>query len=137
MSRPVYLLDADTCSFAVKGHSDVVARIDRQPRGRVVTSAVVWAELVFGALASPRRGDLLQRLDLLRENVAVMDLTADAGAHHAEIRLALVAEGRPIGPQDHWIAAHARSEGLCIVTNNEREFRRVPGLKVENWLTPA
>jgi tRNA(fMet)-specific endonuclease VapC len=137
VSRAVYLLDSDICIHALNGHAGVVARIDRQLAGRVVTSAIVWGELTYGALKSRQRGSALQRLEALRDIVAVQPVTAEAGAHYGEIHLALSAEGRLIGVEDLWIAAHARSEGLCIVTNNEREFRRVPGLKVENWLTAA
>lgn len=137
MSRAVYLLDTDICSYAVKGHRNVILRIDSQPRGRVVMSSIVWGELISGALKSRERGSLLLRLETLRESVPVLPLGAEAGSHYGEIHLALSTEGKLIGGEDLWIAAHARSEGLCVVTNNEREFRRVPGLKVENWLTAA
>jgi len=60
-------------------------------------------------------------------------LPAAAAAHYGEIRAALQKKGAMIGPNDLWIAAHARAAALVLVSNNEREFRRVPGLKVENW----
>ena len=67
------------------------------------------------------------------EGVPALELPAEAAEHYGEIRAVLQRKGAPIGPNDLWIAAHARAAGLVLVSNNEREFKRVPGLKVENW----
>lgn len=75
----------------------------------------------------------LQRLRAFERLVPALDLPAWAAEHYGGIRAALQKKGTPIGPIDLWIAAHARAAGLVLVSNNEREFKRVPGLKVENW----
>jgi tRNA(fMet)-specific endonuclease VapC len=100
---------------------------------RVCTSIVVACELRFGAL---KRGSvpLQNRVDALLSNLTVLALDGEADRHYADIRLALEKAGTPIGSHDLFIAAHARSAGLTLVTHNQREFKRVPGLEVESWL---
>ena len=75
----------------------------------------------------------LQRLRAFARLVPALELPAEAAEHYGKIRAALQRKGAPIGPNDLWIAAYARAAGLVLVSNNEREFKRVPGLKVENW----
>jgi tRNA(fMet)-specific endonuclease VapC len=88
---------------------------------------------MFGISKSQRRADALLRLDALQQIAEVKELPVDAAAHYGEIRAQLERAGTPIGNNDLWIAAHARAAGLILVTNNEREFARVPELKLENW----
>jgi tRNA(fMet)-specific endonuclease VapC len=96
-------------------------------------SVVAYAELAFGEVVSARREDAAAYLAALLETLQVLPLPLDAARRYAEIRAELQRAGRPIGSNDLWVAAHALAEDLTLVTNNEREFRRVPGLRVENW----
>jgi tRNA(fMet)-specific endonuclease VapC len=129
-----YLLDTNICVYAVSGRHPLVTRkLDRQGTGKVALSVIVLGELMFGISKSQRRADALLRLDALQQIAEVKELPVDAAAHYGEIRAQLERAGTPIGNNDLWIAAHARAAGLILVTNNEREFARVPELKLENW----
>lgn len=129
-----YLLDTNICVYAVSGRFPLVTRqLDRQLAGTVGISVIVLGELMFGISKSLRREDALRRLEALQQVVAVIELPADAAAHYGDIRAHLERSGTPIGNNDLWIGAHARAVGLTLVTNNVREFSRVPGLGLENW----
>ena len=129
-----YMLDTNILSDLVRFPSgNVAARIAAAGESLVCTSIVVACELRLGAekkgssLLSARIGQLLNTL-------SVLPLSEEADRHYADIRYFLERSGTMIGPNDLLIAAHARSLGLAVVTDNEREFCRVPGLTVENWL---
>ncbi len=92
------------------------------------------AELHYGAEKSARRADNLHAIEQFVTRLEVLPFTARAAAHHGDIRAQLERAGKPAGPYDMLIGAHARSEGLIVVTNNMREFERMPGLRVENWV---
>src|SRR5690242_13184614 len=96
-------------------------------------SVVAYGELAFGERMSVRRDEAAAHLAALLETLQVLPLPLDAARRYAEIREALQRAGQPIGSNDLWIAAHALADDLTLVTNNEREFQRVPGLRVENW----
>lgn len=100
----------------------------------VCTSIVVAAELRFGAVksGSPKLAD---RVDRILSALEVLPLQPPADRHYGDIRQKLARRGLPIGPNDLLIAAHARALDLAVVTANAREFSRVPGLRVENWLS--
>lgn len=108
-------------------------RIAEEGEDAVCTSVVVSAELRYGAArsGSPR---LRRRVEAILSALDVLPLQAPADRHYAKLRSHLVRRGLPIGPDDLPIAAHAKALALTVVTTNEREFRRVPGLAVENWL---
>lgn len=130
-----YLLDADICIYAQsRRHPAVTARFDRLSAGEAVISAIAYGELLFGASKSNDTTAAGARLTALTLVASLAPLPLEAASHYAEIRRHLEAAGTPIGGNDIWIAAHARAAGLVLVSNNEREFRRVPGLEVENWL---
>lgn len=130
-----YMLDTNTCIYAVSGrHPAVARRLDRLAPGAAIISVIVHGELMFGAAKSSRPQDARARLEALYEVADVADLPVDAGDHYGTIRADLERAGRPIGNNDLWIAAHARAGALTLVTNNEREFKRVKGLRTENWL---
>ncbi len=97
---------------------------------------ITRGELLSGAFSSPRRSQIEAALNLLLAHIGVLDLTDEAVSHYADIRSFLKARGTIIGSNDLWIAAHARSLDLILVTNNVREYSRVPGLKIENWAEP-
>jgi len=129
-----YLLDADICIYAMKRRSaSVLARFDQLLPGEALISIVGYGELLFGLSKSTNPATASSNLAVLTARAAVAMLPLEAAQQYAEIRRHLEAEGRPIGSNDAWIAAHALAAGLTLVTNNEREFRRVPGLRIENW----
>ncbi len=96
-------------------------------------SVITYGELTYGALKHPQSAIAISSLEMLAVLIPVLPLPEGAGRAYGEIRAMLAAKGAPIGPNDLWIAAHALAAGLILVTNNEREFRRVDELKVENW----
>lgn len=129
-----FLLDADTCIYAVSGrYPQVTAKLDRKLPGQVVVSVIAMGELMYGLAKSQRRDAGLQRLNALLAVAPLAALPAGVAEAYGEIRSRLERGGTPIGSNDLWIAAHAQAEGLILVTNNEREFKRIKGLKVENW----
>ena len=131
---PRYLLDTNILSDLIRHPQGAVAdRIAAAGEQAVCTNIVVAAEFRFGAEKSASRA-LADRVDLILSALEVLPLAAPADRHYGEIRQRLARRGTPIGPNDLLIAAHALALDLAVVTPNEREFRRVPGLKVENWL---
>jgi tRNA(fMet)-specific endonuclease VapC len=134
MSR--YMLDTGTCSYIMKRSNDaVLKRLQKVPVSDVCISVVTKSELLFGVEVSPRRRQDETALNAFLGYVEVLNLPDVASLHHAQIRAALKALGTMIGANDLFIAAHARSLGLTLVTNNAREFERVPKLAIENWTT--
>lgn len=132
MSR--YMLDSDTCIYIGKvSSSKLIERFNRLA-GHICISAITLAELHYGVENSDRRMGNLETLNSLVGRVSVLPFSADAAFHYGQLRVELQKAGTPIGPYDMLIGAHARSEGLTLVTNNEREFRRISGLQVENWV---
>jgi tRNA(fMet)-specific endonuclease VapC len=128
-----YLLDSDVCIFAMKRRSPaLLRRLDRKASASAI-SVVAYGELIFGEVMSVRRNEAAAHLAALIETLQVLPLPLDAARCYAEIRAKLQRAGQPIGSNDLWIAAHALAGDLTLVTNNEREFRRVPGLRLENW----
>ena len=133
---PRYMLDTDTCSYIIKRSNDaVLKRLQKVPVSDVCISGITKSELLFGVEVSPRRRQDEAALNAFLGYVEVLDLPDVASPHHAQICAALKALGTMIGANDLFIAAHARSLGLTLVTNNAREFERVPKLAIENWTT--
>jgi len=131
-----YLLDANAVIAVL---NDPTGAVSRRLHGLVPAdvgvSAVVMHELYFGAFESQRRERNLALVDALRFEVLPLD-TEDA-RHAGEIRAWLAAQGTPIGAYDILIAGQARARDLTLVTRNRREFERVAGLRVEDWVTPG
>ena len=96
-------------------------------------SVITLGELRFGAEKSQSRKRSLAGIARLEQLIPVHGLPIAAGEHYGQIRACLNSLGQPIGNNDLWLAAHARAEGWILVSNNEREFVRVPGLQIENW----
>ena len=129
-----YLLDTDICIYiSNRSPESVRKRLDQTAPGEVAISVITYMELVFGAYKSNHSGRAMAAAEELRQVAPVLPLHADAALHYGRIRAQLERRGTPIGPLDRLIAAHALSLGLTLVTNNEREFSRIPGLRVENW----
>lgn len=134
MSHFRFMLDTNIVSNVVRdpyGHAS--RTIEARGIDRVCTSVLVAAELRYGAAksASPR---VANAIDQVLRGLVVLPFEPPADHEYARIRHALVSIGRPIGPVDLFIAAHALSLDLTLVTANIDEFSRVPGLKIENWL---
>ena len=130
-----YLLDTNICIYIRKQRPpEVLRRFEKLKAGEAVLSAITYGELRYGAAKSQQREQALKALQELTSLLPVLALSLEAAEHYGQIRAALEAKGEIIGGNDLWIAAHAKAEGLIVVTNNEREFKRVKGLKVENWV---
>ena len=130
---PKFLLDSDICIFAMKRRTPALLRRLDQRATTSAISVVAYGELAFGEAMSVRREEAAAHLAALLETLQVLPLPLEAARRYAEIRAQLQVIGQPIGSNDLWIAAHALADDLTLVTNNEREFERVPGLRVENW----
>jgi len=129
-----FLLDTNACVDYLTGrYPNVVARIQGSPPDDLSLSSVVVAELRYGADRSARRRTNHARIDALLDEIECLDFDLQAAATYGRVRARLEAAGTPIGPNDMLIAAHALSRGLSVVTDNVGEFRRVKGLKVDNW----
>jgi tRNA(fMet)-specific endonuclease VapC len=130
----MYLLDTNVIGeIARNPQGDVANRVAALPSDEYGINSIVACEIEYGLAkrGSPR---LRQQIETILEAIAVFELPSDIAAHYGQIRLALEKQGTPIGPNDLLIAAHGLASDLTVVTGNEKEFRRVPGLNVENWL---
>jgi tRNA(fMet)-specific endonuclease VapC len=129
-----YLLDTNIISDLMRSPAgEVGRRIAAVGEDAICTSIIVAAELRFGAAKSASKA-LAERVELVLSAIDTLPLEPPADRHYAVIRQALSQHGALIGSNDLLIAAHALALELTVVTANEREFGRVPGLKVENWL---
>jgi tRNA(fMet)-specific endonuclease VapC len=130
-----YLLDTNICIYIAKHNPPAVReRFSLHGADELVMSVVTLGELRFGAEKSQSRERALAVITQLESALQIASLPEAAGAHYGQIRAALQLRGEMIGNNDLWLAAHARAEGWILVTNNEREFTRVEGLQVENWV---
>ena len=129
-----YLLDTN---IVIKRRPVEVLGLFNENAGRMAISAITLAELIHGAEKSTRVAQNLAVVDDFASRLEVVPYTSRASQHYGAIRAVLERAGRPIGVNDLHIAAHARSEGLTLVTNDLAEFERVPGLLTENWVGAA
>lgn len=129
-----YMLDTNIISELIRHpQGKAAARIAKVGEGNVCTSIIVAAELRYGSVKSGSKR-LREAVEEVLGEIDVLQFDVPADAEYAAIRSALESIGRPIGSNDLLIAAHARATGATIVTANTGEFKRVRGLKVENWL---
>jgi tRNA(fMet)-specific endonuclease VapC len=129
-----YLLDTNICIYIAKQKPHgVLARLQQLEPGDVGVSIITYMELVYGAWKSQHREANLRRIQELERLIPVLPLDASASRHYGQVRAELERKGSLIGAYDLLIAVHALTLGLTLVTNNVREFRRVPQLVVENW----
>lgn len=130
-----YLLDTDTVSHLIRGSSQaLIKRAKKLGATEAGISVITRGELAYGAALKPLKAQLRDTFERILGSLDVLPLGAEVAIHYGEIKAALRASGTPIGPNDLWIAAHARALDRTLVSHNTREFRRVPGLKVEDWL---
>lgn len=131
-----FLLDTNICIYIRKKKPErLLQRFTALHYGQAVLSVITFGELLFGAEKSLHRSVVLKQLHELAELLPVTPLPVGAADTYGRIRADLESKDMMIGNNDLWISAHAKAAGLTLVTNNEREFRRVTGLKVQNWST--
>jgi tRNA(fMet)-specific endonuclease VapC len=132
--EPRYLLDTNVCIYIGQNKPEQVLRRFRKLRpGEAVLSVITYGELFYGATKSAHRSAALERLRELVHLLPAMPLPETAAEAYGAMRAELESKGEMIGNNDLWIAAHALASGLTLVTNNEKEFRRVRVLKIQNW----
>jgi len=132
--EPRYLLDTNICIYIRQKRPEQVLRRFRKLRpGEAVLSVITYGELLYGAAKSAHRTAALERLRELVHLLPAMALPETAAETYGAMRAELESNGEMIGNNDMWIAAHALAADLTLVTNNEKEFRRVRGLKIQNW----
>ncbi|MFZ0241266.1 MAG: type II toxin-antitoxin system VapC family toxin [Desulfobacterales bacterium] len=133
--EPRYLLDTDICIYIQRQRPEnVLERFQKLKPGDAAISVITWGELLYGAEKSKQHKKSLRLLEEFTSLIPVLPIPENAGKAYGVIRAFLELKGTPIGNNDLWIAAHAKAAALAIVTNNQREFKRVPGLKVKNWV---
>ena len=133
----IWMLDTNILVYFTNrkpGYEKIARRMSGRSPGEVRLSAITLAELRFGIARGEFRVENEAALEGLLEFLQVDDFPAGAAQDFGAIKAALLSVGKPIGPYDLLIAAHARHIKAVLVTNNEREFRRVPGLSVQNWV---
>ncbi|MGY2170256.1 type II toxin-antitoxin system tRNA(fMet)-specific endonuclease VapC [Pseudomonas gingeri] len=129
-----FMLDTHMCIFTIKNKPQHVREAFKAHHGQLCISTVTLMELIYGAEKSSNPGRNLADVEGFAARLDVLKYDQDAAVHTGQLRAELAKVGTPIGPYDHMIAGHARSQGLILVTNNLREFDRVPGLRVEDWV---
>jgi tRNA(fMet)-specific endonuclease VapC len=129
------MLDTDTCAFILRRSSDTLLdRIQSVPLQQQAISVVTYAELLYGVEISARKKVNQEAVDNLLRHLTILEWTQQAAKRYAVIRAALKKKGAMIGSNDLLIASHALSIDATVVTNNTKEFKRVSGLRVENWM---
>jgi tRNA(fMet)-specific endonuclease VapC len=132
-----YLLDTNIVIYVLKRRPVEVLSTFNANASRMAISSITLAELMHGAEKSSRVSENLAAVEDFCSRLEVLPYGPKAAQHYGAIRAALEKLGQPIGVNDMHIAAHARSEGLVLVTNNMGEFARVPALEAENWVDTA
>ena len=131
----MYLLDTNICIYLIKKQPrKVLERLMACPPDEAALSVVTLSELAYGARKSQAPEKNVAALELFAAPFRVLPFSQEAAFIYGDIRAALERRGTPIGPMDMMIAAHALAMDATLVTNNVREFKRVPGLTVENWV---
>lgn len=129
-----FLLDTNILIYIRRNRpARVFTRFQRLVYGEAVLSVITFGELAYGAAKSVRRSEAIAQLEQLRRAAPIAALPETAAEIYGTIRADLENRGQQIGNNDLWIAAHALAANLTLVTNNEREFSRVTGLKIQNW----
>ena len=129
-----YMLDTDMCSYIIKEHPESVRqRLQKLAMEQLCVSVVTYAELIYGVERSSSKRVNRPIVEDFVRHLDVMDWDTDAADQYGVIRAELEAAGTPIGAMDMMIAAHAKSIKAVLVTNNQKHFARIKGLKIENW----
>lgn len=129
-----YMLDTNICIYVMKSYpAELRDRFNRCAE-QLCISSITLGELHYGAEKSVRRAENLAAIEQFVARLDVLPFGDKAAAHYGQVRAELARAGTPCGPHDMQIGGHARSEGLIVVTNNLREFERMPGVRTENWV---
>jgi tRNA(fMet)-specific endonuclease VapC len=129
-----YMLDTNICIYVIKNRPAALRERFDQLAEALCISVITLGELLYGVEKSARRTENLQAVEQFTARLEVVPFSPRAAAHFGQIRAELAKLGTLCGAYDMLIGAHARSEGLMLVTNNVREFQRIPGLLVVNWV---
>ncbi len=129
-----FMLDTNIVIYVIKRRPLKSLTLFNQNSGKMCISSITLAELIHGVEKSAYRKQNLRQVEELISRLQVLDYGTDAAIHYGKIRASLEKIGMPIGVNDLHIAGHARSENLILVTNNLKEFERIEGLNLENWI---
>lgn len=129
-----FMLDTNIVIYTIKNRPASARKAFMRHEGRMCISSVTWGELVYGAESSSEPERNLTDIEGFAARLETVPFDISAATHFGQLRAELYKAGKPIGPYDMMIAGHARALGLVLVTNNRKEFERVPGLRVENWI---
>lgn len=129
-----YMLDTNICIYVMKNFPPELREKFNAQAEQLCISSITLGELHYGAEKSARRSDNLTAIEHFTARLDVLAFADKAAAHYGQVRAELERAGTPCGPHDMQIGGHARSEGLIVVTNNAREFARMPGVRTENWV---
>jgi tRNA(fMet)-specific endonuclease VapC len=130
----VYMLDANICIYVIKTYPPKLREKFNALADQLCISSIALGELHYGAEKSARRAENLTAIEHFVARLEVLPFGDRAAAHYGRLRAELERAGTPCGSHDLQIGGHARSEGLILVTNNMREFGRMPGVRAENWV---
>jgi tRNA(fMet)-specific endonuclease VapC len=129
-----YMLDTNICIYVMKNYPPALREKFNTLAEQLCISSITLGELHYGAEKSTRRADNLMAIEHFVARLDVLSFGDKAAVHYGQLRAELERLGKPCGPHDIQIGGHARSEGLIVVTNNMREFARMPGIRTENWV---
>jgi tRNA(fMet)-specific endonuclease VapC len=129
-----YMLDTNTCIFTIKNKPQGVRNTFNRRHGQMAISSLTLMELIYGAEKSARPEENLEVVEGFAARLDILPFDREAAIHTGQLRAELAKAGTPIGPYNGLIAGHARSRGMIVVTNNRKEFSRVPGLRSEDWI---
>ena len=129
-----YMLDTNILIYTMKNKPKEVREAFQQHYGQLCISSISYMELIYGAERSAQKERNLREVEGIAARLELLTYCDQAAIHTGQIRAELASAGTSIGPYDQMIAGHCRSLGLILVTNNVKEFERVAGLRVENWV---
>lgn len=130
----IYMLDTNICIYILKNKNDkLIKKFANCQFGDIGISSIVYSELIYGVEKSVKKDENLKNLLKFLSAIVICDYDVDAANEYGRIRSSLESDGKVIGSLDMLIAAHASSKKATLITNNEREFKRIKGLKVDNW----
>jgi tRNA(fMet)-specific endonuclease VapC len=129
-----YMLDTNIVIYTIKNRPSKVKALFKQNSGQMAISTITFGELIYGAEKSVQVERNLADIESMAARLELLAFDELAATHIGQLRAELAKSGNQIGPYDQMIAGHARSLGLVLVTNNIREFKRVPGLRLDNWI---
>ncbi|MFV1982617.1 MAG: tRNA(fMet)-specific endonuclease VapC [Thiohalomonadales bacterium] len=129
-----YMLDTNIIIYTIKNRPIKVRKTFKKHDGQMCVSTVTVGELIYGAERSAQPEKNMEVIESMMARLEVLSFDTQDTYHFGQLRAELTNIGKPIGPYDTMIAGHARSRGLILVTNNTKEFKRVPGLRIENWV---